>query len=156
MAKPPPIVETSFDQAQDFTAAVIPMTLLDYDMVWIRENMKPEDVFTPAQLTKWAQANIDNQSVNVGGEFVKQNESTTEQHLSAVFHSMSKASLELLADTPVTDVHDDNGPGHVECPVCKARINMLWNWGKRRDKDADIVHENHCPVAWAREKVRGK
>jgi hypothetical protein len=47
------------------------------------------------------------------------------------------------------EVHDGNGPGHVECPLCGARTLMRWKNGARLDKQSDIEHTLNCPWAWA-------
>jgi hypothetical protein len=60
--------------------------------------------------------------------------------------------LQMLEETPMLDVHDDNGPGHIECPVCGNRANMRWNYGKRLDSPDDIVHNIYCPVSWAKKR----
>ena len=57
--------------------------------------------------------------------------------------------LRMLEDTQMLDIHDDNGPGKVECPVCGESITMRWNWGKRLDSPDEIKHHVFCPVGWA-------
>lgn len=60
--------------------------------------------------------------------------------------------LEVLQwDVFMQEVHDDNGPGHVECPLCGARVGMQWRAGKRVDQPSDIQHKPNCPWAWAQE-----
>lgn len=68
-------------------------------------------------------------------------------------HSMPKEMIEMLADTDMIDVDEDNGPGYVYCPICKARINMKWDWGRRLDRIDDIKHEANCPVEYAKEML---
>ena len=58
-------------------------------------------------------------------------------------------TLRMLEETSMLDLHDDNGPGRVECPVCGAGIPMRWKWGKRLDSPDEIKHNDFCPVAWA-------
>lgn len=57
--------------------------------------------------------------------------------------------LKMLEETQMLDLHDDNGPGRVECPVCGEGIVMRWNWGKRLDDPDEIEHHVFCPVGWA-------
>ena len=66
--------------------------------------------------------------------------------------AMPIETLKMLADTDMLDLHDDNGPGSVECPVCRASIAMQWQWGKRLDNPDEIQHEKFCPVAWAKRR----
>lgn len=58
--------------------------------------------------------------------------------------------LEMLQNTQMLDLHDDNGPGCIECPVCGASTAMQWRWGVRLDSTDDIKHHSFCPVSWAR------
>ena len=60
--------------------------------------------------------------------------------------------LEMLEDTQMLDLHEDNGPGRVECPVCGESITMRWNWGKRLDSPEEIKHHVFCPVGWAKRR----
>lgn len=66
------------------------------------------------------------------------------------------AVLQMLADTQMQDLHDDNGPGCVECPACYARISMRWQYGRRLDRPDEIEHHASCPVAWAQLQLAQK
>ena len=58
-------MSTTGRKGRDFVDSVIPGNLLEEAISWIQANMSPEDVFTDAQLTDWAESN----------EFVKGGES---------------------------------------------------------------------------------
>lgn len=59
-------------------------------------------------------------------------------------------TMRMLADTPMIEIHDDNGPGTINCPVCNASALMRWVWGKRIDSPDEINHHKFCPVAYAK------
>jgi len=59
-------------------------------------------------------------------------------------------TLEMLAEASMLDLHDDNGPGHVECPICAQTIAMLWKQGQRFDDPDDIAHLEYCPIRQSR------
>ena len=48
---------TTERQDEDFLKAVIPRTLLEKSIEWIRENMEPEDIFAESDLERWAKDN---------------------------------------------------------------------------------------------------
>jgi len=48
---------TTRKQDEDFLADMIPTNLLDLSVEWISKNLAPEEVFTEADLSAWAELN---------------------------------------------------------------------------------------------------
>ena len=66
--------------------------------------------------------------------------------------TMPIETLRMIEETQMLDVHDDNGPGNVQCPVCGASMAMQWKWGRRLDDPSELKHHQFCPVAWAKRR----
>lgn len=52
----------------------------------------------------------------------------------------------MIKEMQMLDLHDDNGPGKIKCPICGESTNMRWHWGKRRDNPDEIKHKSFCPI----------
>lgn len=63
--------------------------------------------------------------------------------------------LEMLLSTSMLEVHDDNGPGKFECPICCEKVLMKWSKGLILNSGFDIVHLEDCPVKVAHELMVG-
>lgn len=64
-----------------------------------------------------------------------------------------QTSLEILADTNMLELHDDNGPGSILCPVCGASVAMKWSNGIQTRSPDDIEHAVYCPIVLAKEHL---
>ena len=60
-------------------------------------------------------------------------------------------SFEMLLQTPMLEVHDDNGPGTFDCPICHEKVAMKWSNGLILNSGQDIVHVQDCPIKVAHE-----
>ncbi len=60
--------------------------------------------------------------------------------------------LRMLEDAQMLNLHEDNGPGRVECPLCSEGIAMRWHCGKRLDSPDEIRHHVYCPIGWAKRR----
>lgn len=63
--------------------------------------------------------------------------------------TIGKEMFDLLDDTNMLQVHDDNGPEHIACPVCLATVMMKWKNGRMLTESHEVPHTEHCPVAYA-------
>jgi len=68
----------------------------------------------------------------------------------------SDTTIEILADTNMLELHDDNGPGAIVCPVCGASIAMKWSNGVQLTSSLDIQHAEYCPVIAAKKHLQQK
>lgn len=83
----------------------------------------------------------------------KKFELKTEAQPNAVFND---TTIEILADTNMLELHDNNGPGSIVCPVCGASIAMKWSNGVQLTSSLDMKHAEYCPVIVAKKHLQQK